>query len=90
MAKSLAEQFVDSAKKVGVSGNIVQDLLDRGYAVEEAKTSLFEMRVNIRESLRSLDGAGALTKEQTAELAELYPPRERRSAEEEEAAATTA
>jgi phage-related minor tail protein len=75
--KTVAEQFVDAVKKTGTSGNLVDDLFDRAYAVKEAKEQMFETQANIRDSLRALDGGGALSAAQSKELLELFPPRVR-------------
>lgn len=74
---SMADTLTDAIKAVGNSGNVVEDLFDKAHALSEAKEKLFEQRVAVRESLRNLDTAGILNEDQSAELAELYPPRRR-------------
>lgn len=75
--KTLAESFQDGLKKLPQSGNVVEDLFDRAYAVEEVKTAVFDSRLGIRDALRNLDKSGILSKEQSAALAEMFPERKR-------------
>lgn len=76
-AESLADTLTEAIRQVGTSGNVVEDLFDKASALSEAKEKLFSQRVAVRESLRNLDEAGILSADQSAELAELYPPRKR-------------
>lgn len=89
-AENLSDVLEQSIRQVGNSGNVVADLLDKAYALREAKDILFAQRVAVRESLRNLDTAGILTDEQSAELSELFPPRARGEKDEDEQEAVTA
>lgn len=82
--ESPAEAVVTALNNLDTSGDLISDLFDRAYAVEEAKEKVFEIRNGIRESLRNLATAGMLSEEQRAELSEVYPPRERKSKDEDE------
>lgn len=57
--------------------DIVQDLFDEGYAVQEEYSDLLTRRAGIRDSLRNLAKAGMLSEAQLADLEELYPERKR-------------
>jgi hypothetical protein len=83
-AADVSEVLDQAIKQVGTSGNVVSDLLDKAYSLREAKDVLFSQRVAVRESLRNLDTAGILSAEQSAELTELFPPRQRGTADEDE------
>lgn len=55
----------------------VSDLFDKAHElIEERENTLTAQRAN-REVLRNLDLSGMLTKEQSAELEEIYPVRTR-------------
>lgn len=53
--------------------DIVDELFDAAYKVNQEQEQLNDRRNGVRNSLRSLKSAGVLTAEQVKEVDELYP-----------------
>jgi hypothetical protein len=53
--------------------DIVDDLFDAAYKINQEQEGLNERRNGVRNSLRSLKSAGVLSAEQVKEVDELYP-----------------
>lgn len=83
-AVSPAESLREAVRSIPSDGNVVDDLFNRAYALSEAKSVVLEMRVSVRESLRHLNVAGVLSDDQAAELATLFPPRERKGSDDDD------
>lgn len=61
--------------------DVVGELFDQGYQLQEEKANWQERNAAVRSSLRNLAKSGVLSDDQMTALDELYPPR-RASADE--------
>lgn len=60
------------------AGDIVEQLFEQAYKINEDQEALNKTREGVRSSLRSLRNAGVLAPEQATEVEELYPTVERK------------
>lgn len=74
-AEDLSDVLGQAIRQVGGSGNVVEDLFDKAYALRDARTKLNTQRNAVREALRNLSESGILNDDQESELNEVFPPR---------------
>lgn len=80
---SPADAVTEAVQSMESTGDVIADLFERAYALTEAKEVVQDTRAAVRDSLRNLATAGLLSDEQRGELAELFPPRERKGKDEQ-------
>lgn len=68
--------------------DIVADLFDEAYKINEEMGALLKRRNAVRNSLRNLRDTGRLSDKDVAEIEELYPTRARRASGDDEPEST--